>query len=81
MPDLILLDIGLPDLDGYEVVRRLKSKAATRHIHVVALTGYGQASDVAQAAEAGFDDHLVKPAMPGKVLSILDKLRGRVSIN
>jgi CheY-like chemotaxis protein len=77
LPDAILLDIGLPDLNGYEVVQRLRADAATRHIHVVALTGYGQASDVQQAKTAGFDAHLVKPAQPDTILALLDALPSR----
>jgi len=74
MPDVILLDIGLPDIDGYQVVQNLRSQPALRHIHVVALTGYGQATDVEQARQAGFDNHLVKPAHPQMLLGLLDKL-------
>jgi signal transduction histidine kinase/CheY-like chemotaxis protein len=77
MPDAVLLDIGLPGMDGYEVARRLKADPATRHIHVVALTGYGQHKDVAQAREAGFDHHLLKPARISDVLEQLDQLPAR----
>lgn len=60
-PDLILLDIGLPDMNGYEVARRLRATVAGQAAHLVALTGYGQEDDRQQALAAGFDEHLCKP--------------------
>jgi CheY-like chemotaxis protein len=60
-PDLILLDIGLPGIDGYEVARRMKREPALAAASLVALTGYGQENDRQRARQAGFDDHLVKP--------------------
>jgi PAS domain S-box-containing protein len=60
-PDLILLDIGLPKLDGYEVARRLRDRPEFRDTLLVALTGYGTAEDRRRSVQAGFDDHLVKP--------------------
>ncbi|MCS0629491.1 ATP-binding protein [Telluria mixta] len=60
-PQVCLLDIGLPGMDGYELARRLRAQPATRHAFLVAITGYGQDSDRRLAAEAGFDKHLVKP--------------------
>jgi signal transduction histidine kinase len=63
-PDVVVLDIGLPQLDGYEVARRLRQMPATRAALLIALTGYGQKNDRDRAADAGFDCHLVKPADP-----------------
>ena len=60
-PDVVLLDIGLPGLDGYEVARRLRQRPEGADLRLVALTGYGQASDRQRSREAGFDAHLVKP--------------------
>ena len=60
-PDVALVDIGLPGIDGYEVARRLRKDDATRHIKLIALTGYGLADDQKRVMEAGFDVHLVKP--------------------
>ena len=61
LPDVALVDIGLPGIDGYEVARRLRKGEATRHIKLIALTGYGLAEDQRRVLEAGFDLHLVKP--------------------
>jgi CheY-like chemotaxis protein len=64
-PDIALIDIGLPGLDGYEVARRIRA-TAQRPV-LVALTGYGAAEDRARAEQAGFDLHLVKPVDPDKL--------------
>ncbi len=70
-PDIALIDIGLPGLDGYEVVRQLRKNLGNNHTYLVALTGYGQQSDVEAALQAGFDNHLVKPLDPHKLSRIL----------
>jgi PAS domain S-box-containing protein len=61
-PQVIVLDIGLPGVDGYQVARRIKSNPQLTHIRLVAHTGYGSPEDRRRAHEAGFDAHLVKPA-------------------
>ncbi|KGQ18836.1 Autoinducer 2 sensor kinase/phosphatase [Lysobacter dokdonensis DS-58] len=61
VPELVLLDIGLPGMNGYEVVRRLREDPVTRDATVVAVTGYGQGADRQRTLAAGFDQHLVKP--------------------
>jgi PAS domain S-box-containing protein len=63
-PDVAVVDIGLPGLDGYTLARRLRSEPAGRGIYLVALTGYGQQEDRVRAREAGFDAQLVKPVDP-----------------
>lgn len=60
-PHVALIDIGLPDVDGYEVARRLRAADSEQHAALIALTGYGQAEDQRRALEAGFDAHLTKP--------------------
>jgi signal transduction histidine kinase/ActR/RegA family two-component response regulator len=60
-PDFVLLDIGLPDLDGYEVARRLRQLDGLEDVGLIALTGYGQAEDLERTRAAGFDGHFVKP--------------------
>ena len=69
-PEVVLLDIGLPRMDGYEVARRLRGQAGFERTLLVALTGYGQEEDRRRTREAGFDAHLVKPAD----LTILQRL-------
>ena len=63
-PDVAIVDIGLPGIDGYEVARRLRADPQTRKIGLIALTGHGQEEDRRRALEAGFDVHLVKPVNP-----------------
>jgi PAS domain S-box-containing protein len=60
-PDVVLLDIGLPKMDGYAVARRLREEPSLAHVRLIAMTGYGQEEDRLRAREAGFDHHLVKP--------------------
>jgi PAS domain S-box-containing protein len=60
-PDVVLLDIGLPEMNGYEVARKLRALPGLERVHLIALTGYGQAEDQARAQAAGFDHHLMKP--------------------
>jgi PAS domain S-box-containing protein len=70
-PNVVLLDIGLPGLNGFEVAKRLRQQPALQNAVLVAMTGYGQESDRQRSQEAGFDHHLVKPGDFGKVLQIL----------
>jgi len=70
-PHVVLLDIGLPGLNGFEVAKQLRLQPAFQNVVLVAMTGYGQESDRQRSQEAGFDHHLVKPANFGQVLNIL----------
>jgi len=70
-PDVVILDVGLPGIDGLEVARRIRAGSKDRRIHLVALTGYGRASDRAATRDAGFDDHLVKPVEPAELFAVL----------
>ncbi|WP_437589355.1 ATP-binding protein [Sorangium sp. So ce1000] len=70
-PDLVLLDIGLPGMDGYEVVRRLRSEPELRRAYIAALSGYGQDQDRRRSRDAGFDAHLTKPVATEQLLSLL----------
>jgi PAS domain S-box-containing protein len=70
-PHVVLLDIGLPGLDGYEVARRIREQLTLKNIVLVAMTGYGNVSDLRRSEEAGFNHHLVKPADFMKVKGIL----------
>ena len=60
-PDVVLLDIGLPGMDGYEVAQKMRELPGLRDIRLVAVTGYGRSDDRIRARDAGFDDHLTKP--------------------
>ncbi|HEX4376542.1 MAG TPA: response regulator [Steroidobacteraceae bacterium] len=60
-PDIVLLDIGLPEMSGYEVAQRLRQMTDVAPVKLIALTGYGQSDDKARALAAGFDAHLAKP--------------------
>jgi PAS domain S-box-containing protein len=70
-PDAVLLDIGLPGMDGYEVARRLRGWPETRGAALVAITGYGQLEDKCRAESAGFDHHMVKPVDPNELNRLL----------
>jgi signal transduction histidine kinase/CheY-like chemotaxis protein len=73
-PDVALVDIGLPGLDGYEVARRIRDSGSawSSEVTLIALTGYGQASDIDRAREAGFDQHLLKPVDPAQLELLLE---------
>lgn len=75
-PALAIVDIGLPDIDGYEVARRLREGLGERCPRLVALTGFGQPDDRRRALEAGFDDHLVKPVDANRLTALLDEVCG-----
>ncbi len=76
-PHAVLLDIGLPELDGLEVARRIRSNPGSAGVVLIAMTGYGQDDDRRLSREAGFDHHLVKPADFDQVLAILATVKGR----
>lgn len=71
-PELAILDIGMPRLDGYEAARRIRAESAGRRLKLVAMTGWGQEEDRRRAREAGFDEHLLKPADTDKLQALLD---------
>jgi len=72
----VLLDIGLPDLSGYEVARRIRARLGDRCPRLIALTGWGQESDRERAREAGFDEHLTKPADPDALARLVAGAQG-----
>jgi DNA-binding response OmpR family regulator len=76
-PDVVILDVSMPGIDGVEVCRRLKADAATRHAAVLMLTARTQPDDHARAFAAGADEYVVKPFRPGELLQRLsNRLRG-----
>lgn len=72
LPDTIFLDLAMPLMDGYEVVKRIRKESLVPSVRVVALTGFGQASDFMHTKEAGFDGHLVKPASIQELFKALE---------
>jgi CheY-like chemotaxis protein len=70
-PDVILLDIAIPKVNGYEVCRQLRQHDWGRGIRVIAQTGFGEEQDRRRSAEAGFDGHLVKPIDPARLGAVL----------
>jgi len=77
VPDLILMDVGLPGIDGLEATRRLKAADATRTIPVIALTAHAMADDRGRAMEAGCDDYDTKPVDLARLLGKMESLLGR----
>jgi len=76
LPDLILMDLALPTMDGWEATRRLKSDPDTRRIPVVALTAVAMRGDEEQARAAGCDDYIPKPARPAAIRAMVRKYIG-----
>src|SRR5687767_2613871 len=75
-PNVVLLDIGMPGMDGYEVARRLRTMRELDGTRIVAITGWGQDADRQRSREAGFDLHLVKPVDPNELVRVLDEKGG-----
>lgn len=75
--DVCLLDIGLPDMDGYRLVGELRAAPLVAGAAMIALSGYGQPQDMAASKRAGFTRHLVKPVDVGQLLGVLDELAPR----
>jgi CheY-like chemotaxis protein len=74
-PQMALLDIGMPGLNGYQTARRIREQSWGSSVLLVALTGWGQEQDRRQATEAGFDCHLVKPADPQKIGALIEQIK------
>jgi signal transduction histidine kinase/ActR/RegA family two-component response regulator len=77
LPDIALIDIGLPDIDGYEVARRLRGLGMPRPPKLIAISGFGQQSDLHRAYEAGFDLHLTKPVAPQFLQDVMSAMTSR----
>jgi CheY-like chemotaxis protein len=74
-PDVVLLDIGLPKMDGYEVAKKLQQERWPRKPLLIAITGYGQQEERLHAYEAGIDMHLTKPVTPDELLYLLERFQ------
>jgi CheY-like chemotaxis protein len=72
-PDAVLLDIGLPGMDGYQVAERMRQRPEHQRTLIVAISGYGQDEHQARSREAGVDHHLVKPIDPAAVMALLSR--------
>ena len=70
-PDIVLCDIGLPDIDGFEVARRVRARGELAGVRLIALTGYGRAEDMREALTAGFEAHLTKPVNLEQLMALL----------
>ena len=79
-PQVILMDVGMPRLNGYEVARRLRAQEATRGVVLIAISGYGQEEDRSRSRAAGFDHHLVKPVEPLEVEALLAQWAGSIRV-
>ena len=77
LPDIVLMDLALPRMDGWEATRRLKSDPRTRHIPVVALTGHALAGHAEGAREAGCDSFVTKPCLPDALVAEIRRLLDR----
>ena len=75
-PELVLLDLGMPRMDGYEACRRIREQPWSRDMTIVAVTGWGQKEDRRRTGEAGFDHHMVKPVDASKLVSLLERNGG-----
>jgi two-component system CheB/CheR fusion protein len=74
-PDVVLLDLGLPGIDGYQVARRMRSQTFKQDLVIIALSGYGEKEHRRRSKEAGCDYHLVKPVQPHVLRDLLNKIR------
>jgi two-component system, cell cycle response regulator DivK len=81
MPDIILMDLALPKMDGWEATRRLKSDARTKHIPIVALTGHALAGHAEGARQAGCDSFVTKPCLPDALVAEIERMLAARSID
>ena len=73
-PSVVVLDIGMPDISGYEVARQLRQTEEGRSLTLIAVTGWGQERDKLRAREAGFDHHFTKPIDPNTLLELVSRM-------
>jgi CheY-like chemotaxis protein len=79
LPDVVLMDISMPNMNGYEAARRLREEAWGKHVVLIALTGWGRQGDVEAARSAGFDGHLLKPVEAEALIGLITRLRAKQS--
>jgi CheY-like chemotaxis protein len=78
LPEIALIDIGMPGIDGLEVARRIRADERGKSIRLIALTGYGSEEQRTQAIAAGFDLHLIKPVDPSRLADLLRSTAGQL---
>jgi CheY-like chemotaxis protein len=76
-PDVALLDLGMPKINGYDACRRLREQPWGRKLIIIALTGWGRDEDRQRTRDAGFDHHLVKPVRPAALIKLIAELTGK----
>ena len=77
LPDVVLMDISMPHMDGYEAARRLRAENWGKDVVLIALTGWGRQGDIEAARAAGFDGHLLKPVAAESLVDLIESLRGK----
>ena len=77
LPDVVLLDLGMPRMDGLEACRQMRQRPWGTRAAIIAVTGWGQADDHRKTRDAGFNEHLVKPVAPDFLTQLLAELSGR----
>ena len=73
VPEIVLLDIGLPGMSGYEVAKEMRARAGAAGMRIFALTGFGAEEDRRRSLDAGFDGHLVKPVLPAELFHAIER--------
>ena len=79
LPDVVLMDISMPHMDGYEAARRLRAESWGKKVVLIALTGWGRRGDIEAAHEAGFDGHLLKPVGAEALIDLITQLRSKLA--
>jgi CheY-like chemotaxis protein len=74
IPDVVLIDIGLPGMSGYDLARRIRKDPRFQDVLLIAQTGWGREEDRRSAQEAGFDYHMIKPVEPDEIIKLLARL-------
>jgi CheY-like chemotaxis protein len=77
LPDVVLMDISMPHMDGYEAARRVRAEPWGKNLVLIALTGWGREGDIRAAHEAGFDGHLLKPIGADALIDLIARLRAQ----
>ena len=75
LPRIVLLDLSMPDVDGFETLKLLRAEPGLAPLHVLAMTGHGAAEDIVRCHAAGFDEHLTKPVTIEHLMKVLDRLK------